>query len=61
MTSALDQDFKRKYQAHLKHLRLKGLMLGFLRQPSLRAATFCYAVGFSSSVSVRRTGKSGFS
>jgi len=25
MTSALDQDFKRNYQAHLKHLRLKGL------------------------------------
>ena len=25
MTSALDQDFKRNYEAHLKHLRLKGL------------------------------------
>jgi hypothetical protein len=37
MTSALDQDVKRNYQAHLKHLRLKGMMLGFLRQPSLRA------------------------
>ena len=25
MTSALDQDFKRNYEAHLRHLRLKGL------------------------------------
>lgn len=25
MTLALDQDFKRNYEAHLKHLRLKGL------------------------------------
>ena len=25
MTSALDQDFKRNYEAHPKHLRLKGL------------------------------------
>jgi len=36
MTSVLGQDFKRNYQARLKHLRLKGMMLGFLRQPSLQ-------------------------